>query len=58
MSNVFEEIKNENTREIVKNLIAVGVDDNKILESTHLSKHVLEKLKKEVEEESNNLKAV
>ena len=34
------------------------VYDDKILQSTKLSKHVFEKLKKEVKEESDNLKAV
>lgn len=62
MSNVFEEIKNEGAEtrayEIARSLITLGVDDDKILQSTKLSKHVFEKLKKEVEEESNNLKAV
>lgn len=62
MSNVFEEIKNEGAEtrayEIARSLITLGVDDDKILQSTKLSKHVFEKLKKEVKEESDNLKAV
>ena len=52
MSNVFEEIKNEGAEtrayEIARSLITLGVDDDKILQSTKLSKHVFEKLKKEV----------
>ena len=62
MSNVFEEIKNEGAEtrayEIARSLITLGVDDDKILQSTKLSKHVFEKLKKEVKKESDNLKAV
>lgn len=62
MSNVFEKIKNEGAEtrayEIARSLITLGVDDDKILQSTKLSKHVFEKLKKEVKEESDNLKAV
>ena len=62
MSNVFEEIKNEGAEtrayEIARSLITLGVDDDKILHSTKLSKHVFEKLKKEVKKESDNLKAV
>ena len=62
MSNVFEEIKNEGAEtrayEIARSLVTLGVDDDKILQSTKLSKHVFEKLKKEVKKESDNLKAV
>lgn len=62
MSNVFEEIKNEGAEtrayEIARSLITLGVDDDKILQSTKLSKHVFEKLKKEVKKESDNLKTV
>lgn len=62
MSNVFEEIKNEGAEtrayEIARSLITLGVDDDKILQSTKLSKHVFEKLKKEVKKESDNLKSV
>lgn len=62
MSNVFEEIKNEGAEtrayEIARSLITLGVDDDKILQSTKLSKHVFDKLKKEVKKESDNLKAV
>ena len=61
-SNVFEEIKNEGAEtrayEIARSLITLGVDDDKILQSTKLSKLVFEKLKKEVKKESDNLKAV
>lgn len=58
MSNVFEEIKIEKANEIAKNLILLGIDEDKVLKSTRISKKDLKKLKKELQDEGNNLKAV
>lgn len=62
MSNVFEEIKTEareeNAYEIAKNLILLGIEDDKVLKSTKITKSALKKLKKEIQDDGNTLQAV
>lgn len=62
MSSVFEEIKTEakkeNAYEIAKNLILLGIEDDKVLQSTKITKSALKKLKKEIQDDGNTLQAV
>lgn len=63
MSNVFEEIKTEareeNAYEIAKNLLLLGgIEDDKVLKSTKITKSALKKLKKEIQDDGNTLQAV
>lgn len=66
MSNIFDEVRletkleaeKEKTNEIAKNLILLGIDDDKILKSTQITKSALKKLKKEVQDDGNTLQAV
>lgn len=62
MSSVFEEIKTEakkeNAYEIAKNLILLGIEDDKVLQSTKITKSALKKLKKEIQDDGNTLQVV
>ena len=66
MSNIFDEVRletkleaeKEKTNEIAKNLILLGIDDDKILKSTQITKSALKKLKKEIQDDGNTLQAV
>lgn len=60
MSKVFDEIKMENAYEIAKNLILLGIEDDKVLKSTKITKSALKRIKKEIQKEDNGntLKAV
>lgn len=62
MSSVFEKIKTEakkeNAYEIAKNLILLGIEDDKVLQSTKITKSALKKLKKEIQDDGNTLQVV
>ena len=66
MSNIFDEVRletkleteKEKTNEIAKNLILLGIEDDKILKSTQITKSALKKLKKEIQDDGNTLQAV
>lgn len=50
--------KKENAYEIAKNLILLGIEDDKVLQSTKITKSALKKLKKEIQDDGNTLQAV
>lgn len=50
--------KKENAYEIAKNLILLGIEDDKVLQSTKITKSALKKLKKEIQDDGNTLQVV